>query len=85
MQNIDGDHNIVRLVGICTESTPYLMVMELMARGDLKTVLRDSRPKAKAPSTFSLSRLAQIAACVAEGKLGQGVGLRGRRGDLGLG
>ncbi len=42
---IDGSAHIVRLLGICTTEAPYLMIMELMSRGDLKTVLRDSRPK----------------------------------------
>lgn len=45
---IDGPHKIVRLLGVCTDQEPFLMIMELMERGDLKTVLRDARPKARA-------------------------------------
>eukprot|EP00730_Choanoeca_flexa_P007003 TRINITY_DN12265_c0_g2_i9.p1 TRINITY_DN12265_c0_g2~~TRINITY_DN12265_c0_g2_i9.p1 ORF type:complete len:880 (+),score=275.69 TRINITY_DN12265_c0_g2_i9:255-2894(+) len=67
MQNIDGDHNIVRLLGICTEAAPYLMVIELMPNGDLKTLLRNHRPKSSKPSKFSLQQLMKMAADVAEG------------------
>ena len=42
---LDGPFNIVRLLGVCTQQKPYLMIMELMAKGDLKSLLRDSRPK----------------------------------------
>eukprot|EP00045_Choanoeca_perplexa_P011605 m.124044 g.124044 ORF g.124044 m.124044 type:complete len:822 (+) comp15689_c0_seq1:229-2694(+) len=67
MQNIDGDHNIVRLLGICTDAAPYLMVLELMPNGDLKTLLRNSRPKSSKPSAFSLKQLIKMSADVAEG------------------
>ena len=69
MQNIDGDHNIVRLLGICTDAAPYLMVLELMPNGDLKTLLRNSRPKSSKPSAFSLRQLIRMSADVAEGRV----------------
>eukprot|EP00048_Salpingoeca_helianthica_P009155 m.131312 g.131312 ORF g.131312 m.131312 type:complete len:769 (-) comp14792_c0_seq8:37-2343(-) len=67
MMAIDGPHHIVRLLGVCTDTPPLLMVMELMARGDLKTVLRDARPKPKQPSSLSQQRLARMGADIAEG------------------
>ena len=45
MQAIDGPHNIVRLLGLVTTEAPFLMIMELMENGDLKSVLRDERPR----------------------------------------
>ncbi len=44
-------------VACFVQETPYLMIMELMSRGDLKTVLRDSRPK------VCFSVLQPLAAC----------------------
>ena len=37
--------NIVRFIGICFEKHPRLIVLELLEGGDLKTFLRESRPK----------------------------------------
>ena len=36
--------HIVQLLGIVSETKPYLVIMELMANGDLKTFLRKNRP-----------------------------------------
>jgi serine/threonine protein kinase len=36
--------NILKLVGICTDSLPFLIVTELMSNGDLKSYLRLCRP-----------------------------------------
>ena len=47
MQQIDGPHHIVRLLGVCTDKSPMYMIMEFMARGDLKEVLRHARPKVR--------------------------------------
>jgi insulin receptor len=52
MKTLDGPHNIVRLLGVCTRERPYLMIMELMENGDLKTVLRDARPEVWARLRF---------------------------------
>eukprot|EP00039_Didymoeca_costata_P004846 m.76568 g.76568 ORF g.76568 m.76568 type:complete len:824 (+) comp12564_c0_seq1:193-2664(+) len=67
MQAIDGPFKIVRLLGVCTKERPYWMLMELMAKGDLKTVLRDHRPKKKKPSSFNMRQLAQMAVDISEG------------------
>ena len=42
-------YKIVRLLGVCTKEKPFYMLMELMAKGDLKTVLRQNRPVATLP------------------------------------
>jgi serine/threonine protein kinase len=36
--------NILKLIGICTDSLPFLIVTELMSNGDLKSYLRLCRP-----------------------------------------
>jgi len=39
------DHaNIVKLVGVCFDTRPYYIVLELLEGGDLKTFLRQVRP-----------------------------------------
>eukprot|EP00043_Microstomoeca_roanoka_P016057 m.161736 g.161736 ORF g.161736 m.161736 type:complete len:939 (+) comp16381_c0_seq2:1676-4492(+) len=67
MTSIAGSEYIVRLLGICTKEQPFLMIMELMPNGDLKTLLRESRPKASRPAPFSMRRLVSMGADVAEG------------------
>ena len=37
--------NIVQFIGVCFDKHPRFIVLELLAGGDLKTFLRDSRPK----------------------------------------
>lgn len=37
-------HHVVRLLGVVSKGQPTLVVMELMANGDLKTYLRSHRP-----------------------------------------
>lgn len=37
--------NIVRFIGVCFEKMPRFIVLELLAGGDLKTFLRENRPK----------------------------------------
>eukprot|EP00055_Hartaetosiga_balthica_P015802 m.96159 g.96159 ORF g.96159 m.96159 type:complete len:597 (+) comp8963_c0_seq3:70-1860(+) len=67
MQQLDGPHNIVRLLGVCTTKAPNYMIMEFMSRGDLKEVLRHSRPKGDQPSPLTTRRLVNLATDVAEG------------------
>eukprot|EP00043_Microstomoeca_roanoka_P006432 m.62656 g.62656 ORF g.62656 m.62656 type:complete len:600 (-) comp13411_c0_seq1:72-1871(-) len=67
MQSIDGPHQIVRLLGVCTKKKPMYMIMEFMSRGDLKEVLRHSRPKKGKASQLSLHQLTKMAADIAEG------------------
>lgn len=37
-------HHVVQLLGVVSQSQPVLVLMELMAKGDLRTFLRDHRP-----------------------------------------
>lgn len=37
--------NIVHFIGVCFDKHPRFIVIELLAGGDLKTFLRESRPK----------------------------------------
>jgi anaplastic lymphoma kinase len=37
--------NIVHFIGVCFDKHPKFIVLELLAGGDLKTFLRESRPK----------------------------------------
>lgn len=37
--------NIVHFIGVCFDKHPRFIVLELLSGGDLKTFLRDSRPK----------------------------------------
>jgi len=67
MKALDGPHKIVRLLAVVTSKKPYYMVLQFMAEGDLKTVLRRHRPKKKAASTFSMRKLTEMAVDVAEG------------------
>jgi len=68
MKALDGDHKIVRLLGLCTDKAPYYMIMELMSRGDLKTVVVSGRPKSSSPeSTITKRQMVSFGADVAEG------------------
>jgi serine/threonine protein kinase len=57
MKSLAGDHAIVKLLGVCTEEQPYLMVLELMSKGDLKSLLRKNRPKVAPPTRIQLGEL----------------------------
>uniref|UniRef100_A0A5S6R118 Tyrosine-protein kinase receptor n=1 Tax=Trichuris muris TaxID=70415 RepID=A0A5S6R118_TRIMR len=59
--------NIVQFHGVCFEKMPRLIVLELLAGGDLKTFLRESRPKEGKPSDLEMFDLLQIALDVARG------------------
>ena len=37
--------NIVHFIGVCFEKHPRFIILELLAGGDLKSFLRESRPK----------------------------------------
>ena len=43
-RNFHSEH-VVRLLGIVSVSEPVLVIMELMAKGDLKNYLRSLRPE----------------------------------------
>uniref|UniRef100_A0A8C5SNX4 Tyrosine-protein kinase receptor n=1 Tax=Laticauda laticaudata TaxID=8630 RepID=A0A8C5SNX4_LATLA len=63
-------HHVVRLLGVVSKGQPTLVVMELMAHGDLKSYLRSLRPDAennpgRPPPT--LQEMIQMAAEIADG------------------
>uniref|UniRef100_A0A8C0ZQK8 Tyrosine-protein kinase receptor n=1 Tax=Castor canadensis TaxID=51338 RepID=A0A8C0ZQK8_CASCN len=63
-------HHVVRLLGVVSKGQPTLVVMELMAQGDLKSYLRSLRPEAennpgRPPPT--LQEMIQMAAEIADG------------------
>ncbi|UYV78020.1 ALK [Cordylochernes scorpioides] len=37
--------NIVKLIGVCADRKPFFIVLELLSGGDLRTFLRDMRPR----------------------------------------
>lgn len=63
-------HHVVRLLGVVSRGQPTLVVMELMANGDLKGYLRSHRPEAENPSSNqppSLKRILQMSIEIADG------------------
>ncbi|KDR13786.1 hypothetical protein L798_12081, partial [Zootermopsis nevadensis] len=71
-------HHVVRLLGVVSQGQPVLVVMELMANGDLKSYLRSHRPDvsedlSKQPPTLKalhlrkLQRILQMAVEIADG------------------
>ncbi|PNF38775.1 Insulin receptor [Cryptotermes secundus] len=65
MKSFTGGHHVVRLFGVVSRGQPPLVVMELMALGDLKTFLREARNMV--PSPINLSRILLMAAQIADG------------------
>ncbi|XP_062615264.1 leukocyte tyrosine kinase receptor-like, partial [Saccostrea cucullata] len=60
--------NIVKLVGVCFESHPRYIVLELLEGGDLKTFLREMRPKpGLGESPIRVSDLLNLANDIAKG------------------
>ncbi|KRY32318.1 Leukocyte tyrosine kinase receptor [Trichinella spiralis] len=59
--------NIVQFHGVCFEKMPRFIVLELLAGGDLKTFLRENRPKEGKPTELEIFDLLQIALDVAKG------------------
>ena len=65
MKAFAGGHHVVRLLGVVSRGQPPLVVMELMALGDLKTFLRECRNIV--PSPINLPRIFLMAAQIADG------------------
>ncbi|XP_021916147.1 insulin-like peptide receptor isoform X2 [Zootermopsis nevadensis] len=65
MKSFAGGHHVVRLLGVVSRGQPPLVVMELMALGDLKTFLREVRNMT--PSPINLSHVLLMAAQIADG------------------
>ncbi|CAD5123119.1 DgyrCDS11492 [Dimorphilus gyrociliatus] len=62
------DHeNIVKLIGVCFQSNPRYIILELLEGGDMQTFLRENRPKTNASSQLTLYDLMQLAHNVASG------------------
>ncbi|XP_063630408.1 tyrosine-protein kinase receptor-like [Cydia splendana] len=49
--------NIVHLIGVCFDSHPRFIVLELLAGGDLKNFLRESRPRPERASVLTMKDL----------------------------
>lgn len=63
-------HHVVRLLGVVSRGQPTLVIMELMANGDLKGYLRSHRPEAENPGSVqppSLRRILQMSIEIADG------------------
>ncbi|XP_067007644.2 leukocyte tyrosine kinase receptor isoform X2 [Anabrus simplex] len=59
--------NIVHFIGVCFDKHPRFIILELLAGGDLKTFLRESRPKPERPSPLTMKDLLTCAMDVAKG------------------
>lgn len=67
MKAFDTTH-VVRLLGVVSQGQPTLVIMELMAQGDLKTYLRSHRPENnEKKSPPSLKQILQMAIEIADG------------------
>lgn len=73
MKAFDTAH-VVKLLGVVSQGQPTLVIMELMARGDLKTYLRSHRPDSENYSGSrilrqppTLKRILQMAIEIADG------------------
>uniref|UniRef100_A0A8C9REV2 Tyrosine-protein kinase receptor n=1 Tax=Scleropages formosus TaxID=113540 RepID=A0A8C9REV2_SCLFO len=59
--------NIVRCIGVSLQALPRFILLELMAGGDLKTFLRENRPRVDQPSSLSMVDLLNVARDIARG------------------
>ncbi|XP_024123285.1 ALK tyrosine kinase receptor isoform X2 [Oryzias melastigma] len=59
--------NIVRCIGVCLQAMPRFILLELMAGGDLKTFLRETRPRLEQPSSLTMVDLLNVARDIAKG------------------
>uniref|UniRef100_A0A6P7FI40 Tyrosine-protein kinase receptor n=1 Tax=Diabrotica virgifera virgifera TaxID=50390 RepID=A0A6P7FI40_DIAVI len=59
--------NIVHFIGVCFDKHPRFIVLELLAGGDLKNFLRESRPKPERASPLTMKDLILISVDVAKG------------------
>ncbi|PNF13751.1 hypothetical protein B7P43_G14086 [Cryptotermes secundus] len=59
--------NIVHFIGVCFDKHPRFIVLELLAGGDLKTFLRESRPKPERPSPLTMKDLLMCAMDITKG------------------
>ncbi|XP_038639931.1 leukocyte tyrosine kinase receptor [Scyliorhinus canicula] len=59
--------NIVRCIGVSLQALPRFILLELMTGGDMKTYLRQNRPKATQTSTLTMLDLLNMAKDIACG------------------
>ncbi|XP_032071947.1 ALK tyrosine kinase receptor [Thamnophis elegans] len=59
--------NIVRCIGVSLQALPRFILLELMAGGDLKSFLRETRPKPTHPSSLTMLDLLHVARDIACG------------------
>ncbi|XP_029972923.1 ALK tyrosine kinase receptor isoform X2 [Salarias fasciatus] len=59
--------NIVRCIGVSLQAMPRFILLELMAGGDLKTFLRETRPRLEQPSSLTMVDLLNVARDIAKG------------------
>ncbi|XP_020325933.2 ALK tyrosine kinase receptor [Oncorhynchus kisutch] len=59
--------NIVRCIGVSLQALPRFILLELMAGGDLKSFLRETRPRLEHPSSLSMVDLLNVARDIAQG------------------
>ncbi|CAB0010611.1 unnamed protein product [Nesidiocoris tenuis] len=61
MKRFTNCHHIVRLIGVVSKDYPQLVIMEMMAKGDLKSFLRESRDNTPPSPAQMCLMAAQIA------------------------
>ncbi|XP_022914533.2 insulin-like growth factor 1 receptor isoform X2 [Onthophagus taurus] len=66
MKSFNSAHHVVKLLGVVSKGNPPLVIMELMARGDLKSYLRRSRESSHDITCVEMYRMA---AEIADGML----------------
>ncbi|XP_076834752.1 tyrosine-protein kinase receptor isoform X2 [Brachyhypopomus gauderio] len=59
--------NIVRCIGVSLQILPRFILLELMTEGDMKSFLRQNRPKANQPSSLTMMELLYMARDIALG------------------
>ncbi|KYO43476.1 leukocyte tyrosine kinase receptor isoform A [Alligator mississippiensis] len=59
--------NIVRCIGVSLQALPRFILLELMAGGDLKSFLRETRPRPTQPSSLCMLDLLHVARDIACG------------------
>ncbi|XP_039769031.1 ALK tyrosine kinase receptor isoform X1 [Ornithorhynchus anatinus] len=59
--------NIVRCIGVSLQALPRFILLELMAGGDLKSFLRETRPRPSQPSSLGMLDLLNVARDIACG------------------
>ncbi|KAJ8289171.1 hypothetical protein COCON_G00018300 [Conger conger] len=62
-----SQQNIVRCIGVSLQALPRFILLELMAGGDLKSFLRETRPRLEQPSSLCMVDLLNVARDIARG------------------